>query len=195
MGSRKRTSFRTTRVRVRGSVGRERWVAGALLTAGMTLAAAAALALASGGGSAWAQTGSFDPCQPRQGILTPEDRESMRAMVFERLKERIGLTDAQADDIRATLGAQRDARRQGVLELCQAGVDLRRLLAAPDTDPALVRVAGERLKAARARMLDRRLETYLELRSKLTADQWDRWIEARKHMGRRGHRWHRPLAM
>jgi Spy/CpxP family protein refolding chaperone len=158
-----------------------------------TLAAlATALLLGAGTGVALAQTPAgtaADLCQKRGGrFLTPEDREAVGAIMLNRLKTELGLTDQQAEDVRATMRARRDALRAEGQALCEARVELSGLLAQQGADPAAVRAAGERVKAAQARLLDGRLDGYLELRAKLTPEQWAKWVELRKAMGPRGHR-------
>ena len=156
------------------------------------------LALSAGVGVAWAQApapGSTVPCERRGPFLTPEDREAMGAILMNRLKERIGLMDAQAEDVRATLRARRDTMRADAQALCLARRDLHALVAGADADPAAVRAAGDRVKAAQAQLLDHRLDAYLELRGKLNADQWAKWVELRKEMRHRGRWGGRPFAM
>ena len=46
----------------------------------------------------------------------------------------------------------------------------------------------ERVKVLQGGMLDRRVDTYLALRSKLTPEQWEKWRELRREMGGRFHR-------
>ena len=168
----------------------------------VALAGTLGLALAAGGGNALAQTGPMvppggtpDPCQRMARFLTPEDREAMGAIMLGRLKAQIGLTDQQAEDLGAALRAQRDARRADFRALCEARVELRTLLAQQDADPTAVRTAGERVKVAQAKLLDRRLDTYLELRAKLTPEQWVKWVELRKNAGPHRHWGMRPSPM
>jgi Spy/CpxP family protein refolding chaperone len=143
-----------------------------------------------GPGSATAQTaaatpqdGTADPCQPGV-VLTSEDRTAISALVVERLVERLGLTGEQAAEIRAIFQAQREAMREAIHALCQARVALRTLMGWLDADPAAMRAATDKVKAAHALLLDRRLDGYLALRAKLTAAEWAQWVEL---MGPYGH--------
>ena len=123
------------------------------------------------------------PCAMRGGVLTREDREAMGAIFMNRVKERLGFSDQQADEIRAAFRAQRDAARGDFQAMCEGRLELRRLMEQQDADPAALKAAGERVKALQAKLLDRRLETYLALRGKLTPDQWLKWVEFRKERG------------
>jgi Spy/CpxP family protein refolding chaperone len=120
------------------------------------------------------------PCGPRQGLLTPDDRAAMRQIFMNRTKEALGLSDQVAGEIQAIFQASRDAARADRQALCQARLDLRALMQQQDSDPAAVKAAGERVKALQAALMDRRLDTYLAVRSKLTPDQWAKWLELRK---------------
>ncbi len=151
------------------------------------IAGAAALVVAGLGGvaavSAQQGPGASSPCQPRAGLLTSDDREAIGQVMFNRAKERLGLSDQQAQDIRASLKAARQDARADFQALCEARLEMRQLMAQQDSDPVAVKAAGERVKALQGRLLDRRLDTYLALRSKLTPDQWAKWVELRKEMG------------
>lgn len=125
------------------------------------------------------------PCANVKRFLTADDREAIGQVIMNRVKEKLGLSDQQAEEIRATLKAVGGDARTDVQALCQARLELRRLLEAQNSDPAAVKAAGERIKALQAKLMDRRLDAYLALRSKLTADQWAKWVEFRKEMGHR----------
>lgn len=149
-------------------------------------AAAALLAAGVGAAAAWAQQAQPAPdpaaaCTGRPGgLLTSDDREAIGRIWWTRVKERVGLNDQQAEDIRTTLKAMRDDARADWRALCQARVALRTLMEQQTSDPAALKAAGDQVKALQAKLMDRRLDTYLALRSKLTADQWAKWVELRK---------------
>jgi len=158
-------------------------------------AAAAALLAAAVGGIAVAQaqqprggTGSTGPCAPRPSFLTPEDREAIERVYVNRAKERLGLTDQQAEEVRAALKARRDQVQADRQALCLAQVDLRRLLGDRSSDPAAVKAAGERVNALQAKLMGQRLDAFLALRSKvnLNADQWAKFQELQSGFGGRG---------
>jgi len=161
--------------------------------------AAVALAVAGLGGVAVARAqqapDAGGPCQRAGGLLTSDDREAMRQIRFNRLKERLGLGDQQAEEIRLALRAMWDGARPDFQALCEARLEMRRLLAQQDSDPAAVKAAGERVKALQAKLLDRRLDTYLVLRSKLSPDQWAKWVELRKERAGRFRGGFRPTAL
>jgi Spy/CpxP family protein refolding chaperone len=119
------------------------------------------------------------------GYLTDDDREALGRIFMRRAQERLGLNDQQAEDIQAALKTMRDDSRADLQALCLARQDLRQLLAKQDSDPAALRAAADRVKALQGKLLDRRVEGQLALRSKLTADQWAKWLELRKGMGHR----------
>lgn len=138
-------------------------------------------------GAAMAQPGpgGRGPCDRPERLLTPEDRQLIGDRIMQRIQEKVGLTQEQADEIRGVLSAQRDEARGERKQLCEARVELRRLLASQDADPAAVKAVSEKVKSLQAGLLDRRVDTYLTLRSKLTPEQWQKWIELRQHKGRR----------
>lgn len=125
------------------------------------------------------------PCARPQGLLTGDDREAIGRMVLQRAQERLGLSDQQAEQIRSLLQSRRDEARADAQALCEARVELRQLMERQDSDPAALKAVADRIKTLQAKLLDRRLETVVALRSQLTPDQWAKWIELRKGMGRR----------
>jgi Spy/CpxP family protein refolding chaperone len=162
----------------------------ALAAGAVAAALALSLALAVEVGSALAQAdqpglpgGGLDRCQRSVRFLTPEDREAMGAIMLNRLKAEVGLTDQQAEDVRATLRAQRESTREDLRALCAACLALRALMAWQDSDPAAVRTAAAQVQTVQARFLDRRLDAYLVLRAKLTPEQWAKWVELRREIG------------
>ncbi len=166
---------------------------------GWLAVAAVALLMAGLGGvaAARAQQGPdpSGPCQRSGGLLTGDDREAIGQVMFNRVKEKLGLGDQQAEEILASLKAMRQDARADFQALCEARQDLRALLEKQDSDPAAVKAAGERVKAIQGKLLDRRLDTYVALRGKLTPDQWAKWVELRKEMGHRFMGRFRPQAL
>jgi DNA repair ATPase RecN len=136
---------------------------------------------------AWAQPGPIaaDRCARPERLLTQDDREAIGRVIFQRAKERLGLSDQQAEEIQAMLQSRRDEVREDLKALCEARVELRQLLDRQDSDPVALKAAAQRVKAVQGKLLDRRLEAQVAIRSKLTADQWARWLEFRKSMARR----------
>ncbi|MBI2114597.1 MAG: periplasmic heavy metal sensor [candidate division NC10 bacterium] len=118
-------------------------------------------------------------------MLTPDDREAIGRVILQRTQEKLGLTDQQAEQIRTVLQSRRDEARADVQALCEARLDLRQLLDRQDSDPVALKAAAEQVKALQGKFLDRRIETAITLRSQLTPDQWAKWLELRKTMGRR----------
>ncbi len=118
-------------------------------------------------------------------VLTNDDREAIAKIMQDRIKEKLGLSDQQAEQIRTTLRSRRDEARADIPALCQARVELRQLLDRQDSDPVALKAAAEQVKALQGKFLDRRIETAITLRSQLTPDQWAKWLELRKTMGRR----------
>jgi Spy/CpxP family protein refolding chaperone len=70
---------------------------------------------------------------------------------------------------------------------------MRRLLDQQNSDPVALKTAAERVKTLQGKLLDRRLDTVVALRSHLTPEQWAKWLEMRK--GRGHHRMGRGRAM
>lgn len=149
--------------------------------------AALAVVVLGGGAAAWAQQAP-DPaarCTRPRGMLTPEDRAAMGQIFMRRLQGQVGLSDQQAQDVQQILRGARDASQSDRQALCMAHVALRQLLNQQNSDPAAVKAAGEQVKTLMGQLHDRRLDTVLALRAKLTPEQWAKWVELRK--GRRGH--------
>jgi Spy/CpxP family protein refolding chaperone len=124
-------------------------------------------------------------CARPERFLTNEDREVIRRVFRERMRERLALSDQQAEQIQALLHSQRDQARADIQALCEARVEMRRLLDQQNSDPAALKSAADRVKALQGKLLDRRIETQIALRSQLTAEQWAKWLELRKERGHR----------
>jgi hypothetical protein len=136
---------------------------------------------------AWAQQApsSAGPCVRPGGILTQDDRDAIGRIILQRTKENLGLSDQQAEQIRTTLQSRRDDARADFQALCQARVDFRQLLDQQNSDPGALKDAADRVKLLQGKLLDRRLDTVVALRSQLSADQWTTWVEMRKARARR----------
>ncbi len=161
--------------------GTPRWV----LVAGILLVMALAPI---GVATAQPVPGGRGPCDRPEGLLSPEDRQLIGDRIMQRMQDRLGLTQEQANEIRGVIRSQRDQGRGEVQKLCEARVELRQLLGRQDADPAAVKAVSERVKVLQGGILDRRVDTYLALRSKLTPEQWEKWRELRREMGGRFHR-------
>jgi Spy/CpxP family protein refolding chaperone len=155
---------------------------------GLLAAGIAVLAMLAGAGMAAAQTASPAGPSPDQRLLTPEDRAAIGQIFWQRVKERVGLTDDQANDLRATLETQRQAMRSDLRSLRAARAELRALLAAPAADAAAIDAAAARVKTLQAKLIDERIQNQLALRAKLTPEQLAKWLEVRKGMRHYGPR-------
>lgn len=124
-------------------------------------------------------------CARPERLLTNDDREAIRKIFQDRVKERLGLTDQQAVQIQTLLNERRDQVRVDIQALCEARVEMRRLLEQQNSDPAALKSAAERVKTLQGKLLDRRIEAQIVLRSQLTPEQWVKWLEFRRGMGHR----------
>jgi Spy/CpxP family protein refolding chaperone len=88
------------------------------------------------------------------------------------VQNRLGLTDQQLADIRSLLQTQRTAARADVQSLVAARRLLRTLLEQPTPDPSAIQAAATQVKGLQAKLFDNRLQAQLDLRSKLTPEQW-----------------------
>ena len=162
---------------------------------GRWLVAAGVISLVGGSAptAAWAQPGPNPGgvCARPHRFLTGDDREAIGRIILQRAKERLGLSEQQADQIRNLLQVRRDEARPDLQAMCEARLELRQLLDRQDSDPAALRAAADRVKAIQGRLLDRRLDTVVAVRSVLTPDQWGRWVELRKSFGARWRGHHR----
>lgn len=127
------------------------------------------------------------PCSRPERLLAPEDRQLIGDRVMRRMQERLGMTQEQADEIRGVLESQRDEARAELQKLCEARLEMRQLLGRQNADPAALKAVTEQVKALQGALLDRRVDTYLALRSKLTPEQWEQWRTLRHKMGHRFH--------
>lgn len=145
-----------------------------------------ALVALAGVGIARAQAGPAPggPCARGEGLLTPEDRQLFGDRMMQRLSEKIGLTPEQAQEIRGLFESQRDRMRDDMQRLCETRQEFQQVMARQDATPEAVKAAAERLKGLQGALLDRRVESSLTLRSKLTPEQWAKWQELRKGRGR-----------
>jgi Spy/CpxP family protein refolding chaperone len=126
------------------------------------------------------------PCARPEGLLTPEDRQLFADRILERMKERLGLSAEQAQQLRALFQSRRGQVQETIKRLCEARVEFQQVLRQAETDAAALRGAADRLKSAQGAMLDQRVETSLAVKGVLTAEQWTKWQELRRHWGRRG---------
>jgi len=126
-------------------------------------------------------------CVRPEGLLTPEDRQLVGDRIVQRMRDRLGLTQEQADGIRGVFQAERDRMREDGRKLCEARQELRQLLDRQDADSAKLQEAAAQVKALQGAMLDRHIEMRLALRSKLTPEQWQKWQEIRQGMAARHH--------
>jgi Spy/CpxP family protein refolding chaperone len=141
-------------------------------------------------GTALAQQPAGSPGPPPRGqsLLTPEDRAAMAQIFWHRAQQRLGLTDQQVTDIRAMLETRRATARADIQNLISARRQLRGLLDQPTSDPAAIQAVATQAKALQAKLFDDRLQAQLELRAKLSPEQWQQWRMLRQGMGRRGWR-------
>ncbi|MFI5341737.1 MAG: Spy/CpxP family protein refolding chaperone [Candidatus Methylomirabilales bacterium] len=122
-------------------------------------------------------------CTRAERLLTNDDREAIAKVFRNRIKEKLGLTDQQAEQIRSVLQSRRDEARADAQALCEARVELRRLLEQQNSASADLKAAAYRVKSLQGKFLDQRLDTVVALRSQLTPDQWAKWNELHKTMG------------
>ncbi|NJN24060.1 MAG: hypothetical protein HC810_06265 [Acaryochloridaceae cyanobacterium RL_2_7] len=105
--------------------------------------------------------------------LSPEEREAKRAEKAEKMKELLGLSDAQADEVKAIrekYQPQREALKEEAMELRESG----------DRD---------QMKALRGKMEDLRQEVKAEMKEVLNEDQVEKLEQLKsQRKGRRGER-------
>lgn len=130
--------------------------------------------------------GPGGPCVRGEGLLTAEDRQLFGDRMMQRLSEKLGLTPEQAQEFRGLVESQRDRMRDDMQRLCETRQEFQQLMARQDATPEAVKAVADRLKSLQGALLDRRVESSLALRSKLTPEQWAKWQELRKGRGRHG---------
>jgi Spy/CpxP family protein refolding chaperone len=143
--------------------------------------------VAAGPGAALAQQAP-PPQQPpqRERLLTPQDRAAIGQVFWNRIQARLGLSDQQVADIRALLDQRRQDARADFQALRESRRQLRTLLHQQNSDPKAIEAAATQVKMNQDKLFDQRLRTQLDIRAKLTPEQWQRWVELRQD---RGHRW------
>ncbi len=151
---------------------------------------AALLGLVTAGlGTALAQQGPPAQQPPqREQLLTPEDRAAIAQVYWHRVQTRLGLNDQQVADIRSLLDKRRDDARKDFQTMRDSRRQLRTILQQQNSDPKAIEAAATQVKTLQDKLFDQRLQTQLDIRGKLTAEQWQRWLEMRQGMG---HRWGR----
>lgn len=118
-----------------------------------------------------------------QGVLTPEDREAMAQIFWNRMKGQLGLSDEQVADLRNTMQTQRQTMRPQFQALREARKQFRDLMQQnPPADPGSIKAAADNLSNLQTALSKARIDNQLALRAKLTPDQLSKWIELRKSM-------------
>ncbi len=147
------------------------------------------------GGTAVAFAQSTPPPGPpgpgqHQSMLTPEDRQAMAQIFWNRMKEQLGLNDQQVADIRSTMQNQRQAMQADFQALRESRKQLRDLMQNPTADPGAIQTAAAHVSQLQGKLFTERINNQLAIRAKLTPDQLAKWIELRKTMRPRwgGHR-------
>ena len=109
----------------------------------------------------------------------------MGQIFWHRVQATLGLNDQQVADIRALLEQRRDDARKEFQALRDSRRQLRTLLQQQNSDPKAIDAAASQVKINQDKLFDQRLQTQLDIRAKLTAEQWQRWLEMRQGMGQR----------
>ncbi len=117
-----------------------------------------------------------------QGVLTPEDRQAMAQIFWNRMQAQLGLSDQQVADIRNIVQNQRQAMRTDFQALREARKQLRDAMQDPTKDASAIQAAAAKVNTLQSDLFMKRINNRLEIRSKLTADQLAKWIELRKSM-------------
>lgn len=128
-----------------------------------------------------------------QGVLTPEDRQAMAQIFWNRMKEQLGLSDQQVTEIRGIIQSQRDMMRTQFQALRDARKQLRELMQNPSPDAAAaIPGAAAKVDQLQSTLFNARINNQLNLRKQFTEQQLAKWIELRKSMRPR---WGGPRGM
>jgi Spy/CpxP family protein refolding chaperone len=100
-----------------------------------------------------------------------QDRGALRGRFLERGKQKLGLTDEQAAQIKAALTADKDNLASLLSRLHEARAGLRAAIQAPDATEASARAASAKVAAVEADLAAERLKLYGKISPILTADQ------------------------
>ncbi len=126
-----------------------------------------------------------------QSMLTPEDRQAMAQIFWNRMKEQLGLSDDQVSALRTTMQHQRDAMRPNLQALRDARKQLWTAMQDPTATEGDIRNAATQVSNAQNTLFNQRIEGRIAMRKILTQDQLTKWIQLRKDMHPRwggGHR-------
>jgi|GEM_PF-3405472 len=93
------------------------------------------------------------------------------------LRQRLGLTEAQAQRVEQALAAHRERTARLRIALGRARLDARELSLETKPDRAKIEAVSRRIGDLYGQMVRARLEVGFELRAILTPEQWSRWRE------------------
>lgn len=94
-----------------------------------------------------------------------------RGRIFERLKEKLGLTEDQVAQIKAELAPEKETIKNLILRLHDARVGVREAIHAPSANETSVRAAAAKVGVAEADLAVERLKLYGRLNPILTDEQ------------------------
>ena len=117
-----------------------------------------------------------------QGMLTPEDRQAMAQIFWNRMKEQLGLNDDQVTALRTTMQQQRDKMRPNVQALRDARKQLWTAMQNPNASEGDIRTAAAEVNKAQTQLFNDRIDGRIAMWKVLTPDQRSKWIELRKNM-------------
>lgn len=93
------------------------------------------------------------------------------------LRQRLGLTEAQAQKVEQVLAAHRERLARLRIALSRARLDARELMLEAKPDRARIEAVSRRIGDLYGQTVRARLEVSLELRGILTPEQWSRFRE------------------
>jgi Spy/CpxP family protein refolding chaperone len=107
----------------------------------------------------------------------PASRRPVWAQMFERVREKLGLTDDQVAQIKAHLQPEREALKELIVRLHEAKGVLRRSIHTSDAGEGAIRAAAAKVAEVEADLAVERHKVYGKINPILTAEQREKIVE------------------
>ncbi|MGO8675283.1 MAG: Spy/CpxP family protein refolding chaperone [Limisphaerales bacterium] len=114
---------------------------------------------------------------PAQTADAPASRPPAWALIFERIRESLALTDDQVAQIKAQVQPEREALKDMIARLREAKVQLRRSIHSSDANEAAIRTAAAKVAEVEADLAVERHKLYGKINPILTAEQRAKIVE------------------
>jgi Spy/CpxP family protein refolding chaperone len=114
---------------------------------------------------------------PAQSADAPASRPPAWALIFERIRERLDLTDDQVAQIKAQIQPEREALKDMIARLREAKAQLRQSIHSSDANDAAIRTTAAKVAEVEADLAVERHKLYGKINPILTAEQRAKIVE------------------